>query len=56
MVDQINLYTVEDFDHFIALPEDADRRFGFIDGEIITADGGSLLPGFRLSASEIFAD
>ncbi|MBL8133083.1 MAG: Uma2 family endonuclease [Anaerolineae bacterium] len=37
MVDQINLYTVEDFDQFIALPENADRRFEFIDGEIIEA-------------------
>jgi Uma2 family endonuclease len=32
---QTKPYTIEEFDQFIALPENADRRFELIDGEII---------------------
>lgn len=32
---QTRSYTIEEFDEFIALPENADRRFELIDGEIV---------------------
>lgn len=32
---QTRTHTIEEFDEFIALPENADRRFELIDGEII---------------------
>ena len=32
---QTRSYTIEEFDAFIALPENADRRFELIDGEIV---------------------
>lgn len=31
----INLKTISDFEEFIALPENADRRFELVDGEIV---------------------
>ena len=35
MSDRIKLYTVEEFEQFIDLPENADRLFELIDGEIV---------------------
>lgn len=32
---QTRTYTIEEFEQFIALPENADRRFELIDGEIV---------------------
>ena len=35
MSDQVKLYTVDEFEQFSALPENADRLFELIDGEIV---------------------
>lgn len=35
MTDRAKLYTVDEFEQFIDLPENADRRFELIDGEIV---------------------
>lgn len=35
MTDRVKLHTIDEFERFIALPENAERRFELIDGEIV---------------------
>src|SRR5689334_13283845 len=43
MAIQQKTWTVEEFDRYIALPENADRLFEFINGEIIPVSPGRTL-------------